>query len=87
MQIIRREHTCKVEKTKLKGIYQIDDLPLYPSLYVPFQNAKLSDGQYLIVKNQTKIGSRMQEEIAIEVFGDCTEPLKMRSISGPHFHH
>lgn len=43
----------------MKGYHKIEDLNLDPSLYVPFQNAKIGDGQYLIVKNLTKNGARM----------------------------
>ncbi len=69
-----------------RGFKRIEDLDLDPSLYVPFQNAKLEDGKFLIVKNQTQVGSRMQEELKIETFIDPTLNIKLRPRSGPYFY-
>ena len=43
--------SLRTKRKKLKGLFKIEDLDLDPSLYVPFQNAKLSQGEVLIVKN------------------------------------
>ena len=67
-------------------MFRVEDLNLNPSLYVPFQNAKISDDTYLIVKNQSIHNGRMQEELKIESFAEPSELTKPRPVSGSYFH-
>jgi hypothetical protein len=50
-------------------------LNLRPSEYVPFNNGRLTEGKYLLVKNVHRSGSKLQEGLKIESF---TEPPKPR---------
>jgi hypothetical protein len=48
-------------KPFLNKSVELNKLNLNPSSHFPFQNAVLTEGKYIIVKNQTKEGNRLQE--------------------------
>jgi len=64
-------------------------LKIEPSKYVPFQNAKLTDGKYLLVKKviPARGGSRLEESFGVEILMDSTNTtvVKTRPKSSLHF--
>jgi hypothetical protein len=57
-----------VPKDKKRYSVKLDELNLKPSCHVPFLNAELSDGKYLLVKRLSKQGDKIYEGVSIESF-------------------
>ena len=63
----------------MRGFLRIEELNLNPSVFVPFQNAKLTEDQYIIIKDKMiNEKGREQEELKIESFVDPTAYTRPR---------